>query len=90
MLAVARFHHTYRSEDRLSILELIITAMFTPSIVINIAPLTVLFCNCVMFYNCLLLKGISFNANFLLVSCKKLEITCLVRAIFGIIRPLGF
>ena len=90
MLAIARFHHTDRSEDRLSILELTITVMFTPLIAINIAPLTVLFCNWVMFYNCLLLKGISFNTKFLLVLCEKLEITCLVRAIFGIICPLGF
>ena len=71
MLAIARFHHTDRSEDRLSILELTITVMFTPLIAINIAPLTVLFCNWVMFYNCLLLKGISFNTKFLLVSCEK-------------------
>ena len=90
MLAIARFHHTDRSEDRLSILELTITVMFTPLIVINIAPLTVLFCNCVMFYNCLLLKGISFNSKFLLVLCEKLEIICFVRTIFGIICPLGF
>ena len=45
MLAIARFHHTDRSKDRLSILELTITVMFTPLIAINIAPLTVLFCN---------------------------------------------
>ena len=90
MLAIARFHHTDRSEDRLSILELTITVMFTPLIVINIAPLTVSFCNCVMFYNCLLLKGISFNTKFLLVSCEKIEIICLVWTIFGIICPLGF
>ena len=90
MLPIARFHDTDRSEDRLPILELTITVMFTPLIVINIAPLQVLFCNCVIFYNCLLLKGISFNTKFLLVSCEKLEITCLVRAIFGIICPLGF
>ena len=45
MLAIAMFHHKDRSEDRLSILELTITVMFTPLIAINIAPLTVLFCN---------------------------------------------
>ena len=89
MLAIAMFHHTDRSKDKLSILELTIIIVFTPLIVIIIAPLMVLFCNCVMFYNWLLLKDISFNTKFLLLLCEKLKTSCLVWAIFGIIHPLG-
>ena len=36
----------------------------TQLIVINIAPLTVLFCNCELICNCPLLKNISFNFKF--------------------------
>ena len=53
-------------------------------IVIDIAPLTVLFCN----YP--LLKDISFNTKCLLVLCDLPVITCLVRTIFGIYHPRDF
>ena len=52
--------------------------IITGLIVIEIAPLTVLFCNCPLF------KDISFNAKCLLLWCDEPVITCLVRAIFGI------
>ena len=48
---------------------------------IDIAPLTVLFCNCP------LLKDISFNTKSLLAWCDSQVITCLFRAIFGINHP---
>ena len=68
--------HVYRVFLRTHILW--ISRVITRLIVIDIAPLTVLFCNCP------LLKDISFNTKCFLVWCDWPVITCLVREIFGI------
>ena len=46
-----------------------VTLVITRLIVINILPLTELFCNFPMFCNCPLLKDITFNTKCLLVWC---------------------
>ena len=67
-----------------------INNLITRLIVIDIAPLTVLFYNYPLFCNYPLLKDISFNTKCLLVSCDQTVITCLRRAIFGINHPRDF
>ena len=47
----------------------IITSMITLLIVIDLTPLTVIYCNCPLCCNCPLLRDISFNTNCLLVWC---------------------
>ena len=58
--------------------------LITWLIEIDIALLTVLFCNCP------LLKDVTFNTKCLLVWCDWPVISCLVRAIFGINHPCDF
>ena len=65
---------------------LAITHIITRLIVIDIASLTVLFCNCRLFCNCPLLKDISFNIS-IQVFADLVWLTKSIRAIFGINHP---
>ena len=58
--------------------------IITSLIVVDIAPLTVLFCNCPLICICPLLNDISFNTKCLFFWSDYPVITCLVRTIFGI------
>ena len=68
---------------------LAITHIITRLIVIDIASLTVLFCNCRLFCNCPLLKDISFNIS-IQVFADLVWLTKSIRAIFGINHPRDY
>ena len=68
---------------------LAITHVITRLIVIDIASLSVLFCNCRLFCNCPLLKDISFNIS-ILVFVDLVWLTKSIRAIFGINHPRDY
>ena len=61
-VAVRFYHVTYTVRGS-------VNSVITRLIVIDVAPLAVLFCICPAFCNCPLLKDISFNTKCLLVWC---------------------
>ena len=67
-----------------------ITVVITRFFVIYIATLMELFSNFPLFYNCPLLKDISFNTNCLLLWCDSPTTTWLVWTIFVINHPCNF
>ena len=72
------------NSSRISLLNMWLLVVITRLIEINIAPLTVWFCNCP------LLNDISFNTKCLLVWCDWPVIRCLFRATFEINHSCDF